>query len=116
MLKGKERLVCVDDGIDEVVVRYQDLADFIVDINLKSGVKDLKVYPYPVTTMEPILTTNGMYLNKCSLSNQEEFKNKLVQTQLKLKIKDYKIIDENLLEIAVNELAKEKKNRNRDAR
>lgn len=35
LLQSKERLVYVDDGIEEAVIRYKDLPDFIVDYNEK---------------------------------------------------------------------------------
>ena len=37
LLQSKERLIYVDDGIEEAVIRYKDLPDFIVDYNEKCG-------------------------------------------------------------------------------
>ena len=38
-----ERLVFIDDGIDEAIGRFRDLPDIIVDLNRKFGTKDLKI-------------------------------------------------------------------------
>ena len=35
-----ERLVFIDDGIDEVIGRFKDLPNIIVDLNRKFGSKD----------------------------------------------------------------------------
>lgn len=56
-----ERLVFVVDGIDEVIARFKDLPDIIVDLNRKFGSKDLKVYNFIEPENEPIITTFGMY-------------------------------------------------------
>ena len=65
ILKQKERLVYVDDGIDEIIVKYKDLSELIVDASEKNGMRDLKVYAYPAQSMNPLLTTLGMFLDKC---------------------------------------------------
>ena len=38
-----ERLVFIDDGIDEVIGRFRDLPNIIVDLNRKFGSKDLNI-------------------------------------------------------------------------
>lgn len=38
-----ERLVFIDDGVDEAIGRFRDLPDIIVDLNRKFGTKDLKI-------------------------------------------------------------------------
>ena len=64
LLQSKERLVYVDDGIEEAVIRYKDLPDFIVDYNEKCGLKDIKVYDYENPNMDkPLLDTFGVFLN-----------------------------------------------------
>ena len=37
LLLNEEKLVYADNGIDEVVVRYKDLPDFIVDMSRSMG-------------------------------------------------------------------------------
>ena len=39
-----ERLVFINDGTDEVIGRFIDLPDIIVDLNRKFGSKYLKIY------------------------------------------------------------------------
>ena len=66
ILVADEKLVFVDNGLVEVIVKYNDLPDFIVDINnhLEHSC-NLKVYNYPAETKTPILTTIGHFLDKC---------------------------------------------------
>ena len=41
-----ERLVFVDNGIDEFIAKFIDLPDIIVDLNRRFGNQDLKVFNY----------------------------------------------------------------------
>ena len=104
LLQSKERLVYVDDGIEEAVIRYKDLPDFIVDYNEKCGLKDIKVYDYENPNMDkPLLDTFGVFLNKCEPKVR----------------KDYKIIDEDTLDVANEKIEEEKmkkKHKERGAR
>lgn len=95
-----ERLVFVDDGIDEVIARFKDLPDIIVDLNRKFGSKDLKVYNFIEPENEPIITTFGMYLNKISSQDRQEIIERLNKLQqFEEDIKDYKLINiDDLLE------------------
>ncbi len=95
-----ERLVFVDDGIDEVIARFKDLPDIIVDLNRKFGSRDLKIYNFIEPEDEPIITTLGMYLNKISSQDRQEIIERLNKLQqFDEDIKDYKLINiEDLLE------------------
>ena len=95
-----ERLVFVDDGIDEVIARFKDIPDIIVDLNRKFGSKDLKVYNFIEPEDEPIITTFGMYLNKISFQDRQEIIERLNKLQqFEEDIKDYKLINiDDLLE------------------
>ena len=95
-----ERLVFVDDGIDEVIARFKDLPDIIVDLNRKFGSRDLKIYNFIEPEDEPIITTFGMYLNKISSQDRQEIIERLNKLQqFDEEIKDYKLINiEDLLE------------------
>ena len=94
-----ERLVFIDDGIDEVIGRFIDLPDIIVDLNRKFGSKDLKIYNFIEPEDEPIITTFGMFLNKISPEDRERIIDRLNKLQqCEEEIKDYKVIDiEDLL-------------------
>ena len=56
----------VDNGIDEFIAKFIDLPDIIVDLNRRFGNQDLKVFNFIEPEEKPIITTNGMYLNKIS--------------------------------------------------
>lgn len=95
-----ERLVFVDDGIDEVVARFKDLPDIIVDLNRKFGSRDLKIYNFIEPEDEPIITTFGLYLNKISSQDRQAIIERLNKLQqFEEDIKDYKLLNiEDLLE------------------
>lgn len=109
LLKNNVHLVYVDTGSEEVVARYEDLPDIIVDINDKLGyVVDLKVYDYQNPSSNPILTTFGPFLNKCDPKVREDIIDRLVKLQQEEEsIKDYKVIDEDMLEDVRNSLDNE---------
>lgn len=95
-----ERLVFVDDGVDEVIARFKDLPDIIVDLNRKFGSRDLKIYNFIEPEDKPIITTFGMYLNKISSQDRQEIIERLNKLQqFEEDIKDYKLINiDDLLE------------------
>ena len=95
-----ERLVFIDDGIDEVIGRFKDLPNIIVDLNRKFGSKDLKIRNFIEPEEEPIIETFGMFLHKISPEDRAEIiedLNKLQQYDKE--ISDYKLINmEDLVE------------------
>ena len=95
-----ERLVFIDDGIDEVIGRFKDLPNIIVDLNRKFGSKDLKIRNFIEPEDEPIIETFGMFLHKISPEDRAEIiedLNKLQQYDKE--ISDYKLINmEDLVE------------------
>lgn len=113
ILKNKERLVIVDDGIDDAVIKYEDLPDFIVDISIKTGyTTNLKVYDFHNISMNPILTTIGQFLDKCNPLVREDIIDRLVKLQTnEEEIKDYKLIDTYMLENVEEKLEKQSKNK-----
>lgn len=121
LLKSKEKLVYVDDGIEEAVIRYKDLPDFIVDYNEKCGSKDIKVYDFENPNMDkPLLDTFGVFLNRCDPKVREDIIERLVLLQTgEIEVKDYKIIDEDSLDMANEKIEQEKtkkKHKEREAR
>lgn len=93
-----ERLVFVDNGIDEFIARFIDLPDIIVDLNRRFGSQDLKVFNFIEPEEKPIITTNGMYLNKISSEDRQAIIERLIKLQeYQEEIKDYKVIDEQEL-------------------
>ena len=101
LLNSKERLVYIDDGSEEFVARYEDLPDIIVDVNEKLGhTENLKVYDFDNRLFDkPILTTIGYFLDKCDPKVREDIIDRLINLQTGVEeIKDYKVIDEDMLD------------------
>ena len=44
LIKSKAELYYVDDGIDEAIIKFEDIPDFIVEYNRKIGMRDLKFF------------------------------------------------------------------------
>lgn len=110
ILKSKERLVYVDDGCDELVIKYKDIPDFIVDVNRKIGSIDLSVYDYHNPSLNPLITTYGEFLNKCDSKVREDIINRLVKLQTcEIEPKKYKVMDEYTILQAKEEIKREKK-------
>ena len=96
---NEDRWVFVDDGVCEVIAKYEDLPDVIVDLNNKFGNMDLSVYDYEKGNNELLLSTYGMFLNKCNPNVREDIVDRLISLQQGLKkVKKYKLIDEMDLE------------------
>ena len=101
LLNSDERLVYIDNGSEEIVARYEDLPDIIVDINDKLGQgENLKVYDFENPNMDkPLLTTFGPFLNKCDPNVRKDIIDRLVSLQQgEIEVKDYKVIDEDMLD------------------
>lgn len=96
IIANKEELYFADDGIDEVIVKFEDIPDFIVDINRKQGIVDLKFYKMENDLYEPYITTMGEYLDKVKPEIREKIIDRLVKLQTgEIEPKEYKLIDEN---------------------
>ncbi len=99
LLEKKEKLVYIDTGLEEIVARYKDLPDVIVDLDDKLESSNLKVYDYDNPSSVPILTTIGYFLDKCDGNVRKDIIDRLMGLQLgELEVKDYKVIDEDMLE------------------
>lgn len=101
LLSSNEKLVYIDNGIEEFVARYEDLPDIIVDLNKRFGhSEDLKVYEFNNSLYKiPILTTIGYFLNKCDPNVRNDIIDRLSGLQKgEIKIKDYKVINEDILD------------------
>ena len=101
LLNDKVKMVYIDNGSEEFVARYEDLPDIIVDVNEKLGhTENLKVYDFDNLILdEPILTTIGYFLDKCDPKVRVDIIDRLVGLQQgEIEIKDYKVIDEDMLD------------------
>lgn len=98
ILTSNERLVYVDTGNEEIVSKYNDLPDIIVDINDKIGSTNLTVMEFD-NPSKILLTTFGPFLNKCNPDVRKDIIDRLNNLQLGIEeIKDYKVIDEDMLD------------------
>ena len=124
LIKSKAELYYVDDGIDEAIIKFEDIPDFIVDYNRNLEMRDLKFFRVGKGVYEPDITTYGEFLNTINPDLRERLIDKLVALQTnESESKKYKIINEDLyskveakIEQEKANLKKQKKNRNREAR
>lgn len=110
ILKNNVKLVYVDTGMDEFIARYEDLPDVIVDVaNKLYHSINLKIYDFDDPDIDnPILTTCGYFLDKCDTTVREDIIERLVKLQTEVEqIKDYKIIDEFMLDKVKDSLNKD---------
>ena len=101
LLNDNVKMVYIDNGSEEFVARYEDLPDIIVDVNEKLGhTENLKVYDFDNPLLDkPILTTVGYFLDKCHTNVRKDIIDRLVGLQQgEIEIKDYKVIDEDMLD------------------
>ena len=98
ILTSNERLVYVDTGNEEIVSKYNDLPDIIVDINDKIGSTNLTVMEFD-NPSKILLTTFGPFLNKCNSDVRKDIIDRLNNLQQGIEeVKDYKVIDEDMLD------------------
>ena len=108
IIKSKEDLYYMDNGFDEVIVRFKDIPDAIMDVNMKLGSSDLKFYKVGGYFDGPVIKTMGIYLDKIKPELREKMIDRLVQLQTGEKdIKKYKLIDEDQYDIVKDKIAKE---------
>lgn len=80
MIKNKEPYVYADDGMTQVVIRKQDIPDYIVYINREFGSTDLEIMN-PEEGNLVVITTYGEFLDKCEPETREEIIERLVKLQ-----------------------------------
>ena len=106
LLNSNERLVFIDNGSEEIVAKYDDLPDVIVDVNEKLGhTENLRVYDFKQPNLEkPLLTTIGYFLDKCDPEVRADIIGRLIALQQgEVEVKDYKVINEDMLDEIENE-------------
>ena len=114
VLSDKVKMVYIDNGSEEFVARYEDLPDIIVDVNEKLGhTVNLKVYDFENPLLDkPIITTIGYFLDKCDPNVRKDIIDRLVGLQQgEIEIKDYKVIDEDMLDDVRHTIYKEEMER-----
>ena len=122
LIESKAELYYADDGVDEVIIKLDDIPDFIVEYNRKIDVRDLKFMKLNKGVFEYDITTNGEYLNKIKPELREKIIDRLVALQTnEVEPRKFKLIDENIYEYVQSKIEQEKeqkksKNKNREAR
>lgn len=120
LIETNEELYYVDDGVDEAIIRFEDIPDFIVDYNRNLEVRDLKFYRVGKDVYEPDITTYGEFLNTINEDLRERMIDRLVALQTnEASIRKYKIIDEDLyskVEANLEEEKEQKKVKNKKNR
>ena len=114
LLESNEKLVYIDNGVEEIVARYEDLPDIIVDVNDKLGyTENLKVYDFEMPDVDnPLLTTLGPFLNKCNSEVRKDIIDRLNGLLLEeIEIKDYKVIDEAMLDDVITAMKQDEMER-----
>lgn len=102
IIESKEKYVYVDDGMTEVIIKKEDIPDYIVYINRECGLTDLKMFD---SDGQQILNTLGEFLDKCNPIIREEIIDRLVNLQTgEEEPKVVKTIDEYMWEKLTNEL------------
>ena len=103
LLDKKERLVFVKTRDEEVIARYEDIPDVIIDFFNKFVYTDMEIYDFETT--EKILTTFGPFLHKCNPKVRADIIGRLEKLQKhEIEVKDYKIISEEDMATYINSL------------
>ena len=122
LIKLDAELFYVDDGVDEAIIKFEDIPDFIVDYNRNFEMRNLKFFKVGKGVYEPDITTMGEYLDRINPDLRERMIDRLIALQTnEAEIKKYKIIDEDVyanveIKMAQEEMKKQKKIKNREAR
>lgn len=121
IIKSKVELYFIDDGIDEAIIKFEDIPDAIVNINMQSGMKDLTFHKIDNLVGSPDITTMGIYLDKINPDLRTRMIDRLVKLQTgEIEPKKYKLINEDLYNDVKIKLEQEekqkKKTKNKEAR
>lgn len=109
LIRTKAELYYVDDGIDEAIIKLEDIPDFIVDYNRNLEMRDLKFFSVSKEDYEPDIITYGEFLNKIDPLIREKIIDRLIALQTnEAEISRYKIIDEEVYSKVRHELENEK--------
>ena len=101
LCEKKERLVFVKTRVDEVIARYEDIPDVIIDYFNKFVHTDMTFYDFETT--EELLTTFGPFLHKCKPEVREDIIERLEKLQKhETEVRDYKFISEEDMATYIN--------------
>ena len=109
LIKANAELYYVDDGVDEAIINFEDIPDFIIDYNRNLEIRDLKFFKVGKDVYEPDITTYGEFLNTIKEDLRERMIDRLIALQTnEASIRKYKIIDEDLYSKVESKLEEEK--------
>ena len=109
LIKANAELYYVDDGVDEAIIKFEDIPDFIIDYNRNLEIRDLKFFKVGKDVYEPDITTYGELLNTIKEDLREKIIDRLIALQKnEASINKYKIIDEDLYSKVESKLEEEK--------
>ena len=109
LIKANAELYYVDDGVDEAIIKFEDIPDFIIDYNRNLEIRDLKFFKVGKDVYEPDITTYGEFLNTIKEDLRERMIDRLIALQTnEASINKYKIIDEDLYSKVESKLEEEK--------
>ena len=95
IITNKDELYVVDDEIAEVIIKFEDIPDFIVDANRKNDVVNLNFYKIGGNPYQPDIATKGEFIKKINPKIRENISDRLIKLQTgKIQLKEYKLIDE----------------------
>ena len=110
LIKANAELYYVDDGVDEAIIKFEDIPDFIIDYNRNLEIRDLKFFKVGKDVYEPDITTCGEFLDRIKPELRERLIDRLVLLQTnELEPNKFKLIDEDIHEYVENKLEQEKK-------
>lgn len=113
LIKSNTELYYVDDGVDEAIIKLEDIPDFIVEYNRKIDIRDLKFFKVGKGVYEPDITTCGEFLDRIKPELRERLINRLIALQTnEIKPNKFKIIDEDMHEKVEAKLEQEQKEKN----
>ena len=99
LIRKNEHLYYLDNGIEEVMIREQDIPDAIVSLNRNVEPMDLIFMDAQNLQYKPVLTTCGEYLDKADPKLREKIIDRLVELQTTdTKPNSFKVIDEDMYE------------------
>ena len=122
LIKSNAELFYVDDGVDEAIIKFEDIPDFIVDYNRNLEMRNLKFFKVGKDVYEPDIVTIGEFLDKIKPDLRERMIDRLVALQTnESEIRKYKIIDEDVYnnveeKIEQEKMNKQKKKKDKEAR
>ena len=109
LIKANAELYYVDDGVDEAIIKFEDIPDFIIDYNRNLEIRDLKFFKVGKDVYEPDITTYGEFLNTIKEDLRERIIDRMIALQTnEASLKKYKIIDEDLYSKVESKLEEEK--------